>query len=260
MTLGQILFILVVLMISSLMFFYLGTKFGANVLRLGSRGLVEGTESFLPDERLAEEVNQILATHTDALVFHDAVQTGGNAMVLKSDPVMPVEPKSVEVKPVTQPVAPVVKLATSKTETPTVPKSETSAKIIETAPLQKIPPNVTLPEKTVAYTVPESAALVMPVQAQSVTHTPEAPVETLPVKETQNYRLQLGSYADSARATQAKMDWEKRGFRVNIVKSVIPGKGTWYRLNLGNYTSKSEAEEAQRQIMQKYQQTAMILQ
>lgn len=256
MTLGQVFFILVVLIAASLMSFYLGAKFGNNVMHLGLRSSDDAIDTFLPDERLTAEVNQILASHTEALVFHDAVQTGGNATVLKSDPVMPVETK-VEVKTVAPPVAssPAAKLATAKIEAP--------AKI-EVATPASAKSSINLPENTIAYTVPESAALVMPTPStpQALTQAqPSLPVAAMPqVDEPQNYRLQLGSYSDEARAQQAKSDWEKRGFRVSVIKSAIPGKGTWYRLNVGSYSSKAEAEEAQRQIVQKYQQTAMILQ
>lgn len=100
--------------------------------------------------------------------------------------------------------------------------------------------------------VKPAAVVVEPVASTSV-----APQESVAVRK--NYRLQVGSFAQKSSALASKAEWEKRGYAVRLVETSVPGKGTWYRLNIGGYDSLAAVQDAQRKIMTRYRQTAMVL-
>lgn len=78
-------------------------------------------------------------------------------------------------------------------------------------------------------------------------------------RPVEHYRLQIGSYADRNRAVLAERQWLDRGYAVEIIETSIPGKGRWFRLHLGGFTSRGEAINEQQKLMQHYHQTAMVL-
>lgn len=83
MTMGQILFIFLFLVVASLMFFYLGAKFGPQVFRF--KEIESEQTSFLPDEKITEEIKKILAETEQKFVFHEAVEEKKNHSSLKSE-------------------------------------------------------------------------------------------------------------------------------------------------------------------------------
>lgn len=282
MTFAQLLFVLFILMLSSLMFFYLGAKFGADILTLADRENREAAEPFLPDEKLAAEIEALLVDSGRKLVFHDVVEGKKTLGVIK-----PQDDKALKMTPATEVMAE-SELKTGKpntsvkepqvTKAPDKPSDQVDVAKADDKPLKKeLPLKSDLQPKTVIQPVVqnENVRKVIPPETKTpVTEAPLAEVENLkvisppeftvkpkPEVERLNkvYRLQLGSYAQKNRALQAKSEWENRGYTVSLIETTLPGKGNWYRLQLGRFENLAEVQNMQRQIMTDYQQTAMIL-
>lgn len=258
MTFGQIIFVLFILVVSSLMFFYLGAKFGGDIMSLTDQHKQEVNEPFLPDDKLTSEIENILSTHTEKLVFHDVVE-GKKAM----QDVTPTEAnKAQETHAPTPMVVPVkiddakktVTTTDVKTAKPGSPKPIVADGKPASLDKSQTPLKVLLPgTKTTNTNVMTSPQIKTAASDKNDT----AKTVLMPAVH-ESYHLQLGSYADRARALEAKSEWEKRGFAVSLIETNIPGKGVWFHLGVGRYDSLTAAQSAQRQVMRDYQQSAMV--
>jgi cell division septation protein DedD len=294
MTFAQVLFILFILMFSSLMFFYLGAKFGADILTLADRENRAAAEPFLPDDKLAAEIEALLVDSNHKLVFHDVVEGKKTLGAIKpqDDKVLKMTPatevttesklKAAQSAPSSQTAKEDEKLTTIAkesqiTKVPEKPSNQVVVAKTEEKPLKEnLPLKSDLQPKTIFQPVVqnENVRKVIPPETKTpatmplteaenlkVIAPPELVVKSNPEPRSLNkvYRLQLGSYAQKNRALQAKSEWEGRGYTVNLIETTLPGKGNWYRLQLGRFENLSEVQNMQRQIMMDYQQTAMIL-
>ena len=250
MSLGQILFVVLTLMASSLMFFYLGAKFGPQVLKLSeSRGRLE--DAFLPDDKLALEIKDILAKGKTDFTFFDVVQNK------KSFPSVKVVKNSVEKLSLIKDEKKTKSLPKLE-EKPTKPKVKTRAFAKKEEPKKQRKPKqvlkkTTLNPKKKLKTPKESK----PKALAQLQKTPEQEIKE-EVKKTR-YLLQVGSFSSLKKAEKQQRVWSDRGFAPQIVVAQIPGKGKWYRLRLGLYQDYDSIQNQQKRIMQKYKQTAMIL-
>ena len=62
------------------------------------------------------------------------------------------------------------------------------------------------------------------------------------------YTLQIASYQDKQAAEDEVKKMKKQGYAAFIVSSLLPEKGTWYRVRLGSFTSKVAAEKLQKEL------------
>jgi cell division septation protein DedD len=56
-----------------------------------------------------------------------------------------------------------------------------------------------------------------------------------------NLTLQIGSYNDAEQANDRIVSLRKAGFEARVVRAEIPKRGTWYRVQAGRFTDRSEA-------------------
>ena len=66
-----------------------------------------------------------------------------------------------------------------------------------------------------------------------------------------HYTLQIASYQEKNDADEDVKKMKQRGYAAFIVASELPGKGTWYRVRLGSFSSKAAAEKLQRELRAK---------
>ena len=107
-TFGQVLFILLTLVFSSAMFFYLGAKFGRQVLNIAESGS-DHEQPLLPDEKVSEEIKKILSGQQPQLTFHDVLSTPAKVVSVAS----PQEP----ILKSTPPASPIIAKTQVKTKT-----------------------------------------------------------------------------------------------------------------------------------------------
>ncbi|MEA5113723.1 MAG: SPOR domain-containing protein [Geobacteraceae bacterium] len=62
------------------------------------------------------------------------------------------------------------------------------------------------------------------------------------------YTVQLASYHDKKEAEDFKAKWAKKGYSVRIVESSVNGKGTLYRVRIGNRMSQETANQLSAKI------------
>jgi cell division septation protein DedD len=223
---GQLSFFLLSIIASSAIFFYLGARFGAKVNQATDTAGT-GELILLPDERLEQEIEQILAQGDADLRFHELLQ--GDA---------PMEGSLPNGAPKTDAIDHDERL-----------KKLSKNQLTDTTPKVSDPPEPG-PElgKAAAQQDPPVNDLTWVADEGAVS-----------VPAAIKFRLQVGSYAELAKAKADMAAWKKRGYDVKLITAAIPGKGTWYRLQVGRYASMEDVRAAQGKIMKEYGKTAMIM-
>jgi len=65
-----------------------------------------------------------------------------------------------------------------------------------------------------------------------------------PVQQKESkYTIQIASFKDKAKAEQKINEMEKKDYKAFMVSKDLKDKGTWHRVYVGNFSSKSEADE-----------------
>ncbi|MDX8390527.1 MAG: SPOR domain-containing protein [Mariprofundaceae bacterium] len=75
----------------------------------------------------------------------------------------------------------------------------------------------------------------------------------------QTYRLQVGSFQQKKDAGELKKRLAKIDNSATVMQSEIKNRGTWYRVFMGPYLSRNEAELAHKDIQQKMHITGLIV-
>jgi cell division protein FtsN len=105
----------------------------------------------------------------------------------------------------------------AKTEAPAAPKAAAKPEPAKPAPAAKL--EAAAPAKKVAIATP--------------------PLGSDPAKAKGRFTLQLGSFPDRAEAEAFAHRFVPQG--AYVIASEIPGKGTWYRVRVGDYASAKDA-------------------
>ena len=63
-----------------------------------------------------------------------------------------------------------------------------------------------------------------------------------------DYVVQVASTKEAASADALVKKLNNKGFRAYKTKAEVPGKGTWYRVRTGGYTSSAEADKAKEKL------------
>lgn len=67
------------------------------------------------------------------------------------------------------------------------------------------------------------------------------PVPTVSVPNRGNLTLQVASYNDQSQANDRVARLKSAGVDASVVRAEIPGKGTWYRVQIGRFASREDA-------------------
>jgi cell division protein FtsN len=105
-----------------------------------------------------------------------------------------------------------------------------------------------------------------PDRTPSIVKAPEAkrdparkePVITRSPGPTVRYTLQIASYQEKDMAEADVKKMKQHGYAAFVTASEIEGKGTWYRVRLGSFSSRASAEKLQKEIRTKQGITPFI--
>lgn len=138
------------------------------------------------------------------------------------------------------------------TPAPTTPKEATHApKVIAPAasptPQTKLPP-VAAPKPQVATATTAAPPPPSTTTGAGATPQPAAPsTATTPAKSAGGFVLQIGAYKSEAEAMASWRAYKSAHaaaatYEPEIRQVQLPGKGTWYRLRIGSFTSPADAD------------------
>jgi cell division septation protein DedD len=86
--------------------------------------------------------------------------------------------------------------------------------------------------------------------------------ETPPPAEAKpkgKFTVQVGSYQSSEEATASLANWKKKGYSAFMAVGSIPNKGTWYRVRIGGFPSREEAQKFLEKFKTKEKASALVV-
>ena len=86
----------------------------------------------------------------------------------------------------------------------------------------------------------------------------EAPVADTP-KPKGKFTVQVGSYQSSDEASAALSGWKKKGYSAYTAVGTIPQKGTWYRVRIGGFPSREDAQKFLDKFKAKEKASALVV-
>ncbi len=105
------------------------------------------------------------------------------------------------------------------------------------------------PEKDAQHAKAVKPAESMPASKQQPTVKKE--VASAAKNTKLRYTLQVASYQEKEMAESDIRRMKQHGYAAFMVASDLPGKGTWYRVRLGSFSTKMSAEKLQRELRSK---------
>ena len=69
------------------------------------------------------------------------------------------------------------------------------------------------------------------------------PVIKIKSSDIAKYTVQVGSYPSAAEASKAISYWQQKGYDSFMSIGEIPNRGTWYRVRIGGFGNKKDAEK-----------------
>lgn len=108
----------------------------------------------------------------------------------------------------------------------------------------------TAPSPTVAQTAPETPAAPKPeaqpsaqaVQTPAATQATEAPSSTPAAPKGRQYAIQVASLKDANSAKIIRDKFRSKGYPAYTQEAVVEGRGQWFRVRIGPYSNRSQAE------------------
>lgn len=123
------------------------------------------------------------------------------------------------------------------------------------------------PREVLTYTEPQA----QPVDSTLRTlRAPSTEAETAILKSAQSvvrvkqsdrsrYTVQVGSYPTVKEGTDMVEQWKGRGYEAYMTLGEIPGRGIWYRVRIGNFSSRAEAEKMAGSINAKERSAVIVV-
>ncbi|HFC97534.1 MAG TPA: SPOR domain-containing protein [Thermosulfurimonas dismutans] len=128
---------------------------------------------------------------------------------------------------------------------------KTLKKVPEELPAEEVmpPPGLASTENQTRGETPPETVSQPEVSKEKVSPAPSKP-EKAPQQEEKRpyYALQVASFRDPGEAQKYASYFRDRGYAARVVKVNLPRKGIWYRVYVGHFASRAEAEAAYRKL------------
>ena len=117
------------------------------------------------------------------------------------------------------------------------------------------------PAGPVTVPVPEKVKVAEKPPIELPPTQPPAPEPTIPTVEPGNgsFAIQVGSYQTADEATRALEKLKGKGYSGFTTVGEIPNKGTWYRVRIGRFKNKGEAQSFLKKFKQKEKTPALVV-
>lgn len=134
-------------------------------------------------------------------------------------------------------------------------KEEPTAAVVvtQTAKAEKATPSVNT--AIAAQPVMPEAVKAVEKKVEALASKPEKPVSIDPSKA---YTIQIASFQKQSMADNLKKELEGNNYAAYVASRDLGSKGTWYRVYVGQYESKTQAETALNDIKKSYSNSFVI--
>ena len=88
-----------------------------------------------------------------------------------------------------------------------------------------------------------------PPRSPSVTRKKTAQAGTLVPRVKKKYAVQVAASKDKQAAEVMKVELDRKGYPVFIVRELVPEKGYWYRVRIGHYATREKAAKMIKRLL-----------
>lgn len=230
-TFGQFFTIIVLEVVTLAFIFYLGAKYGTDYLKITADNGRTGVTEVVAGSQTAQSIPPELQDSELQALAKDVV-SGGSDESLKEKvrnllekqkenaQIAGVVSSQEALQPATQPTQPVQPVEPSQ---PVVHEMNQASKA----------------------TVAQTGNAAQPA-TQPVTQPTPPPTESgaIKIKASSNsqFSIQVGSYPNMNEATSRVDDWRNKGYAAFMMIADIPDRGRWYRVRIGGFSTKEDAQ------------------
>ena len=148
--------------------------------------------------------------------------------------------------------------ANQQEETATVNEEEESNQSVET-PAQETAQNPEPSPSAIAESqTAGTGSNVSPVTPVPSSITPSAGKLSSTAQQKKMFAIQIQSFQDQTKAHKSLMELTKAGYTPYIVRRDLKEKGIWYRVFIGDFQSKQEANTKLAELKQKYKDSFVV--
>lgn len=233
-TFGQFVTLILLEIVTLFFVFYLGARYGSDLLGTSQAQ----KQSVIPSQN-PKSVDDIVGTPPVEYTYPEVLTSRDGQKAIRIKP-SGVSADEYERQKAENPAA-VIERDTPKAEVPEEPTEE--------RPVVVTPPKPATPPAAPPTPKPEAA---VETPAEDV---PEAPA----VKPKGKFTVQVGSYQSSEEATNSLNNWKKKGYSAFMAVGTIPAKGTWYRVRIGGFPSREDAQKFLDKFKAKEKASALVV-
>ncbi|MEI6128287.1 MAG: SPOR domain-containing protein, partial [Pseudomonadota bacterium] len=133
------------------------------------------------------------------------------------------------------------------------------AKDIQAKPAAVVSPEIVeTPKPDVPMPLPvekkQPVAIEQPPVMQEQVQTPEPKAE----QKDNSYAINAGSFPSKSTAEKELAKLKAGGFEAYIEEIALAKKGVWYRVKIGRFASRTQAESAQKELLKRYKLRSFI--
>lgn len=260
--------------------FYLGARFGPEMFWGINLSEIEHN-TLLPAELQEQELQALLKSDSPEMNFHQVLAgkvvkeeiTGEvNGPILEAKPIEVKSPVIAEV-PVAKPdktmkvvveqsakeSSLVSEVKVPEASLPRVPGPKEPQKS-EGQEMRKEVQREKLSASKLAVVAKPAALPVVPTPSLN-TPAPNKPELNEVVAQSRSlFSLQIGSFQEATSAQELVRQYQARGYSPKIKTLELPSKGTWYKVYIGSYSNREEADSARADVAAKYKGAPLIVQ
>lgn len=238
-TFGQFVTLILLEIVTLFFVFYLGARYGADLLGTGQAR----QEAVIPSQS-PNSVDEIVGNPQVEYTYPEVLTSREGQKAIRIKP-SGVSADEYERQKAENPAA-IIERDTPKPEAPGVREE----------PIEEMPVAPQTPPK--AANPPVSAT---PQEEVLPDTKVESPVEEAPAtaKPKGKFTIQVGSYQSSQEATASVSNWKKKGYSAFMAVAAIPNKGTWYRVRIGGFPSREDAQKFLDKFKAKEKASALVV-
>lgn len=227
-TFGQFVTLILIEIVTLFFVFYLGARYGPDLL--GGGNVAKKEESLLPKQGPGS-VDEIVGSPSVEYTYPDVLtnEDGQKGIRVKPSGVTADEYDKRRVREQVQPPA--------KLEVPRKVESATP----RPSPAGDEEPTGEAPKAAAKAEAPK-----------------EAPVRSDKAPKGK-FSVQVGSYQSTSEATASLNEWKKKGYEAFMAVGQVPQKGIWYRVRIGGFETRGEAERFLEKLKNKEKVSALVV-
>jgi len=238
-TFGQFVTLILIEVVTLFFVFYLGARYGSDLLGTGR----SAKESVIPAQS-PKNVDEIVGAPSVEYTYPEVLTSRDGQKAIRIKP-SGMSADEYDRNKAENPAA-IIQRDTPKPEAreePVAEEPKPEKPVVVTPPAKPAPP--------VAVKTEEPKPVVKPEETK--------PVEEVQAKPKGKFTVQVGSYQSSEEATSSLANWKKKGYSAFMAVGSIPDKGTWYRVRIGGFPSREEAQKFLEKFKAKEKASALVV-